>query len=135
MRDGREREVSVAVFDVDDLTATNDAAGHEAGDDVLRSVAAVVAGAVRLVDIGRPTRRRRVHRRRTRIGRDRPWPDRVLEGVAELPESAGRRISVSAGVARFPVDGTDAESIVGRPGPPQRAPAPRAAAHWRRRSG
>jgi GGDEF domain-containing protein len=37
---------------------------------------------------------------------------RVLEGVAELPESGGRQISVSAGVARFPVDGTDAESIV-----------------------
>ena len=108
-RAGRlQTEVSVAVFDVDDLAATNDAAGHEVGDDVLRSVAAVVAGAVRLVDSV------------ARLGGDEfivvapgsagmTVARRVLEGVAELPESAGRRISVSAGVARFPVDGTDAE--------------------------
>lgn len=112
-RAGRQgTEVSVAVFDIDDLTATNDAAGHEAGDDVLRSVAAVVAGAVRLVNSV------------ARLGGDEfivvapgsagiTVARRVLEGVAELPESAGRRISVSAGVARFPVDGTDAKSIVG----------------------
>lgn len=112
-RAGRQRtEVSVAVFDVDDLAATNDASGHEAGDDVLRSVAAVLAGAVRLVDTV------------ARLGGDEfivvapgsagmTVAQRVLEGIAELPESSGRRISVSAGVARFPTDGTDAESIVG----------------------
>jgi diguanylate cyclase (GGDEF)-like protein len=112
-RAGRQKsEVSVAVFDVNDLTATNEAAGHEVGDDVLRSVAAVIAGAVRLVDTV------------ARMGGDEfiivapgsagmTVAQRVVEGVAELPESAGRRISVSAGVARFPVDGTDAESIVG----------------------
>jgi diguanylate cyclase (GGDEF)-like protein len=111
-RAGRLRtEVSVAVFDIDDLAATNEAAGHEVGDDVLRSVAAVIAGAVRLVDSV------------ARLGGDEfivvapgsagmTVAGRVLEGVAELPESAGRRITVSAGVARFPVDGTDAESIV-----------------------
>ncbi len=111
-RAGRQRsEVSVAIFDVDDFAATNDASGHEAGDDVLRSVAAVIAGAVRLVDTV------------ARLGGDEfivvapgsagmTVARRVLEGVAELPESGGRQISVSAGVARFPVDGTDAESIV-----------------------
>jgi diguanylate cyclase (GGDEF)-like protein len=112
-RAGRQAsEISVAVFDVDDLAATNDASGHEAGDDVLRSVAAVLAGAVRLVDTV------------ARLGGDEfivvapgsagmTVAQRVLEGIAALPESSGRRISVSAGVARFPVDGTDAESIVG----------------------
>jgi diguanylate cyclase (GGDEF)-like protein len=111
-RAGRlKTEVSVAVFDVDDLAATNEAAGHEVGDDVLRSIAAVIAGAVRLVDSV------------ARLGGDEfivvapgsagmTVARRVLEGVAELPETAGRRISVSAGVARFPVDGTDAESLV-----------------------
>lgn len=111
-RAGRQgTEVSVAVFDVDDLGATNEAAGHEVGDDVLRSVAAVIAGAVRLVDSV------------ARLGGDEfiivapgsagmTVARRVLEGVAELPEVAGRRTSVSGGVARFPVDGTDAESIV-----------------------
>jgi diguanylate cyclase (GGDEF)-like protein len=38
--------------------------------------------------------------------------NRVLEGIAALPETDGRRISVSAGVARFPADGTDTETII-----------------------
>jgi diguanylate cyclase (GGDEF)-like protein len=112
-RAGRQRsEVSVAVFDVDDFAATNDAAGREAGDEVLRAVAAVVAGAVRLVDTV------------ARLGGDEfivvapgsagmTVAQRVLEGIAALPESDGRRISVSAGVARFPIDGTDSEAIIG----------------------
>jgi diguanylate cyclase (GGDEF)-like protein len=111
-RAARQRsEVSVAVFDVDDFAATNDAAGREAGDDVLRSVAAVIAGAVRLVDTV------------ARLGGDEfivvapgsagmTVARRVLDDIAALPETGGRRITVSAGVARFPNDGTDAESIV-----------------------
>lgn len=111
-RAARQRsEVSVAVFDVDDFAATNDSAGREAGDDVLRSVAAVIAGAVRLVDTV------------ARLGGDEfvivapgsagmTVARRVLDDIAALPEADGRRITVSAGVARFPTDGTDAESIV-----------------------
>ncbi len=111
-RAGRQRsEVSVAVFVVDDFAATNDVAGREGGDAVLRSVAAVIAGAVRLVDTV------------ARLGGDEfvviapgsagiTVARRVLEDIAALPEADGRRITVSAGVARFPTDGTDAESIV-----------------------
>ena len=111
-RAGRQgSEVSVAMFDVDDFTTTNDEAGREAGDDVLRSVAAVLASSVRLVDTV------------ARYGGDEfvlvapgsaglTVANRVLEGIAELPEIGGRRVSVSAGVVRFPIDGTDAETIV-----------------------
>jgi diguanylate cyclase (GGDEF)-like protein len=111
-RAGRQGgEVSVALFDVDDFAATNDASGREAGDDVLRSVASVLAGAVRLVDTV------------ARYGGDEfivvapgsaglTVANRVLEGIAALPETDGRRISVSAGVARFPADGTDTETII-----------------------
>jgi diguanylate cyclase (GGDEF)-like protein len=111
-RAGRQKsEVSVAVFTVDDFAGTVDAAGHEAGDDVLRSVAAVIAGAVRLVDSV------------ARLGGDEfivvapgssgmTVANRVLEGIAALPASDGRPISVSAGVARSPADGTDPESVV-----------------------
>ncbi len=50
-RAGRQGgEVSLALFDVDDLTAINETVGHAAGDDVLRAVAAVLAELVRLVD-------------------------------------------------------------------------------------
>jgi diguanylate cyclase (GGDEF)-like protein len=111
-RAGRQGgEVSVAIFDVDDFGRVNDAVGHEAGDDVLKSVAAVVAGAVRLVDTV------------ARYGGDefilvapgsagQTVAQRIVDGVAKLDSVGGRPISVSAGVARFPADGTDSESIL-----------------------
>ena len=111
-RAGRQgSELSLAMFDVDDFRATNEQGGHAAGDAVLRQVAAVLAESVRLVDtVGR-------------IGGDEfvlvapgsagaMVARRVLEGIAALPAVAGRTVSVSAGVARFPVDGTDSESLI-----------------------
>ena len=104
-------EVSLAMFDVDDFQATNASGGHEAGDDVLRRVAAVLAESVRLVDtVGR-------------IGGDEfvlvapgsagmAVAYRVLERIAALPAIAGRPVTVSAGVAHFPTDGTDVESLI-----------------------
>jgi diguanylate cyclase (GGDEF)-like protein len=99
------------MFDVDDFQATNLSGGHEAGDAVLRRVAAVLAESVRLVDtVGR-------------IGGDEfvlvapgsagiTVAHRVLEGITALPAIAGRPITVSAGVARFPADGADADSLI-----------------------
>ncbi len=111
-RAGRQGgEVSVAIFDVDDFAAVNSSAGRDAGDDVLRSVAAVLSGSVRLVDTV------------ARSGADEflliaPGSagaivaQRVVDGVAELAAAEGRPVSVTAGVARFPADGTDAESVL-----------------------
>jgi diguanylate cyclase (GGDEF)-like protein len=111
-RAGRQGgEVSLALFDVDDFRATNAGGGHAAGDDVLRRVAAVLAESVRLVDtVGR-------------IGGDEfvlvapgsagaTVARRVLDGIAALPAVDGRPVSVSAGVARFPSDGSDAGSLI-----------------------
>ena len=110
-RAGRQGgEVSLVIFDVDDLTATNEAVGHAAGDDVLRAVAAVLAESVRLVDTV------------ARIGGDEfvlvapgaagtTVAKRVLDGIAALPARGGRSISVSAGVARFPSDAGTAEDL------------------------
>ena len=111
-RAGRQgSEVSFAMFDVDDFRATNQEGGHEAGDDVLRRVAAVLAESVRLVDtVGR-------------IGGDEfvlvapgsagaMVARRIIDGIAALPAVGGRQITVSAGVARFPVDGTDAAGLI-----------------------
>jgi diguanylate cyclase (GGDEF)-like protein len=111
-RAGRQgSEVSVALFDVDGFGTVNADAGRDAGDDVLRSVAAVLSGAVRLVDTV------------ARSGADEfllvapgsagaMVAQRVVDGVAELPSRDGRTITVSAGVARFPTDGTDAETLL-----------------------
>jgi diguanylate cyclase (GGDEF)-like protein len=111
-RAGRQGgEVSVAIFDVDDFTATNETAGREAGDDVLRSVASVVAGSVRLVDTV------------ARYGPDEfllvapgsagaMVARRILDGIGELPPVAGRTVSVTAGVATFPTDGIEADAVI-----------------------
>jgi diguanylate cyclase (GGDEF)-like protein len=104
-------EVSFAMFDVDDFRATNAVGGHEAGDDVLRRVASVLAESVRLVDtVGR-------------VGGDEfvlvapgsagtMVAQRIIDGIAALPPVAGRPITVSAGVARFPADGTDSAALI-----------------------
>ena len=111
-RAGRQgSQVSLAMFDVDDFQETNRSGGHEAGDDVLRRVAEVLAESVRLVDtVGR-------------IGGDEfvlvapgsagmTVAQRVLDGIRALPAVAGRPITVSAGVARFPSDGTSSEALI-----------------------
>lgn len=104
-------EVSVAVFDVDDFGELNAASGSRAGDHVLRQVASVLAGSVRLVDtIGR-------------TGGDEfvvvaPGPAgvtvarRVLEGIARLDPVEGASISISAGIARYPANGEDADALI-----------------------
>ena len=105
-------EVSVAVFDVDAFRATNEAGGTGAGDDVLRAVAAVLAESVRLVDTV------------ARIGGDEfvviapgaggvAVAGRIIAGLA-AGQVAGRPVSVSAGVARFPADATSGEELLGR---------------------
>ena len=79
------------MFDIDDFRAANAIDGHEAGDDILRRVAAVLAGSVRLVDtVGR-------------IGGDEfvlvapgsagaMVAQRVQDGIAALPAVAGRTV-------------------------------------------
>lgn len=111
-RAGRQgSEVSLALFDIDDFRSANATDGHEVGDDILRHVAAVLAESVRLVDtVGR-------------IGGDEfvlvapgsagaMVARRVQDGIAALPAVAGRAVSVSAGVARFPMDGGDSEALI-----------------------
>lgn len=104
-------DVSVAVFDVDDFRRLNADAGSRAGDLVLRQVASILAESVRLVDtIGR-------------VGADEfvlvapgsagvTVAKRVMDGVAKLDPVEGYTVTVSAGVARFPQDGTDPETLL-----------------------
>ncbi len=111
-RAGRQGgDVSIALFDVDAFGETNVQAGHETGDDMLRMVAAVLAESVRLVDTV------------ARYGGDEfvliapgsaglTVAQRVLDGISRLEPVNGRTITVSAGVAHFPADGTSADELL-----------------------
>jgi diguanylate cyclase (GGDEF)-like protein len=111
-RAGRQGgQVSVALFDIDDFRATNESGGHQAGDDVLRSVAAVLSESVRLVDTV------------ARYGGDEfvlvapgtaggSVARRVMAGVAALPAVEGRQPSVCAGVVQFPRDGGTGDELI-----------------------
>jgi diguanylate cyclase (GGDEF)-like protein len=107
----QQSEVVLAVFDVDAFREANEVAGHAAGDDILRAVAAVLAEQVRLVDTV------------ARIGGDEfivvapgtgglAVAERVIRAIQALPPVGGRPISVSAGVARFPADGGSADELL-----------------------
>lgn len=98
-------DLCIAIFDVDGLTAINDSAGRSVGDEILREVAAVVAESVRLVDTV------------SRNGADAfvlaapgakgtTVVTRIIDAVAARPAIGGRTFTVSAGLARFPGDGT-----------------------------
>jgi len=109
----QQGEVAVAIFDVDAFREMNQVVGHAAGDDILRAVAAVLAEQVRLVDTV------------ARIGGDEfvviapgsgglAVADRVIRAIQALPPVDGRPVSVSAGVARFPLDGGSADELFAR---------------------
>lgn len=104
-------DVSVVVADVDAFRATNADAGAAVADDVLRAVASVLAENTRLVDTV------------ARIGGDEfavvapgsggvVVAQRVLAAVEALEPVGDRTVSVSAGVARFPADGSSAEELL-----------------------
>ena len=103
-------EISVALFDVDDLTGVNDTGGKAAGDDALREVAAVIAESIRFIDTV------------ARWGGDEfllvapgatgtTVVQRIVDAVAARP-IAGRRCTVSVGLARFPVDGSTSDDLI-----------------------
>jgi diguanylate cyclase (GGDEF)-like protein len=98
-------DLCVAIFDVDGLTAINARAGKAVGDAVLREVAAVVAESVRLVD----TVARGGSDDFVLVAPGAKGPTvirRIVGAVAARPPIAGVSFTVSAGVARFPTDGT-----------------------------
>jgi diguanylate cyclase (GGDEF)-like protein len=101
----QESELCLAIFDVDGLSRINERAGNAVGDAVLREVAAVIAESVRLVD----TVARDGADEFVLVAPGAKGPSvirRIVGAVAARPPIGDVSFTVSAGVARFPADGT-----------------------------
>jgi diguanylate cyclase (GGDEF)-like protein len=104
-------DLCVAIFDVDGLGGINERAGRAVGDAVLREVAAVIAESVRLVD----TVARDAGDEFVLVAPGAKGPSvirRIVGAVAARPPIRGVGFTVSAGVARFPADGTAEADLV-----------------------
>ena len=109
----RGRALVVVAFDIDRLKDVNDRHGHAAGDEVIRAVSSVLRANTRSMDMS------------ARIAGDEfvtvlstatlegalVFVRRVQEAISEQPHRAGP-MAVSAGLAPYHVDVTDAEALL-----------------------
>jgi diguanylate cyclase (GGDEF)-like protein len=116
LRSYREKcAFTVLMADVDEFKKYNDAFGHPAGDEVLKKVANILLGSIRAVDCT------------ARYGGEEfavLLTDTVGEGALQVAERIrarvaaevfpGRKITISIGMAEFPVHGHTAEAVISR---------------------
>jgi diguanylate cyclase (GGDEF)-like protein len=104
-------EICVGLFDVDGMARINAEAGNQAGDAVLRDIAATITETVRFVDtVARWSGDAFLLVAPGATGDT--VAQRIVNAVAARPVVEGRKVSVSAGLARFPLDGRTAEELV-----------------------
>jgi diguanylate cyclase (GGDEF)-like protein/PAS domain S-box-containing protein len=113
------RELSMILIDVDDFKGVNDRFGHTVGDQTLASLAGVIRGAVRKVDLAAryggeefvvllpETGKRKALVSAERL-RD------AVERASVVPGGTpgGWRVTISAGVATFPADADSPADLV-----------------------
>ena len=103
--------LSISLVEIDNFAEIQKIGGNLAADNALRRVAQVLAESVRLMDTV------------ARFGNEQfilvaPGPDgivvaeRLVRGVAGLAAIEGRKVSVSAGIAGFPLDGRTPEELL-----------------------
>ncbi len=106
---------SVTIFDVDDFKSINDTYGHQAGDQVLRRIAAAIRQASRESDIAARYGGEEFVIIQTNTSKAEALKQAVrVKNAIESEYYIGQKIqiSVSGGVAAFPEDGSDEKSLL-----------------------
>ena len=105
--------VSLVLLDIDHFKALNDTQGHQAGDEVLRAVARVLKEQSRAFDT--PARYGGEEFAVIMPGCDVADAERSAERFRHaVGRIDGAQVTVSTGVATFPIHATDADSLVER---------------------
>jgi len=103
--------LSIAILEIDHFAEIQKSGGNSAGDEALRRVAQILAESVRLMDTV------------ARFGNEQfilvaPGPDglvvaeRLVRGIAGMAPVDGSAVSVSAGIAGFPLDGRTPDELL-----------------------
>jgi diguanylate cyclase (GGDEF)-like protein len=104
---------SVLMADVDEFKKYNDAFGHPAGDEVLKKVAGILLNATRSMDC---TARYGGEEFAVLLtGTSADVANEVAERIrarVETQEFAGRKITLSIGIAEFPTNGETADEVI-----------------------
>jgi diguanylate cyclase (GGDEF)-like protein len=108
-----QEDTTLVLMDIDHFKRLNDTYGHQTGDDVLKRVAATLKEAARLYDT--PARyggeEFGVILPRTSVEDALMVADRMREAIAASGDDPG--VTISAGVATFPLDAADSEALIG----------------------
>lgn len=114
-----KKPLSLFLMDIDFFKKINDTYGHQAGDEVLRYVSAVLKGALREIDI--PARYGGEEFAAVLVETDKASAVMTAERLREELEQAlikadGHeiRITASFGVASYPLDADDKDQMIGR---------------------
>jgi diguanylate cyclase (GGDEF)-like protein len=107
-------ELSLVMMDIDHFKKLNDNYGHQVGDDVLRRVAQAIADGTRTYDIAARYGGEEfaIVLPRTPKGDAAQVAERLRRAAVDAEGDPG--VTLSAGVATFPGDAMDAESLLAR---------------------
>ena len=110
----RQHSFSILMIDIDRFKRFNDTYGHQAGDDLLRCVAEVLKSLSRACDVAARYGGEEFLILLTETEPDEAlrFAERLRVRVEQIRSQGKERVTISVGVASFPSNGDDVESII-----------------------